>query len=52
MGLFDVFKNKTGKSRKTTTSMGNKYITEYKKTKVGHTTSKTRPVKNTTRKKK
>lgn len=50
MGLFDVFKNKTGKSRKTSYSCGNKYITEYKKTKNGGTTSKTRPVSKTKKK--
>lgn len=51
MGLFDVFKNKTKKSQKTSYSMGNKYITEYKKTKTG-TSTKIRPVKSSTRKKK
>jgi hypothetical protein len=36
MGLFDkMFRNKTGRSQKTTTSLGVKYVTEAKRTKSG-----------------
>lgn len=35
MGLFDAFKNKSGKSQKTSYSCGNKYITESKVKKSG-----------------
>ena len=47
MGLFDAFKNKSGRSQKTTYSMGNKYITESKRTKNGGLKTTTKPVKRT-----
>ena len=51
MGLFDVFKNKSGRSSKTHTNLGQKYVTEHRKTKTGITT-KVRPIKSTTPRKK
>jgi hypothetical protein len=48
MGLFDAFKNKSGKSQKTSYSCGNKYITETKRTKTGSVTT-TKPVKRNTK---
>lgn len=45
--LFKAFTNKSGKTRKTTTSMGNKYVTEAKKTKGGYLKTTTKPVKRT-----
>lgn len=51
MGLWDAFKNKSGKSQKTSTCMGNKYITETKKKKNGGSTTTYKPVKTKTRSK-
>lgn len=50
MGLWAAFTNKSGKSQKTTTCMGNKYVTETKKTKFGSKTTY-KPVKTKTRSK-
>lgn len=47
MGIFDAFKNKSGKSQTTKTCMGNKYVTEAKKTKNGGLKITTKPVKRT-----
>lgn len=45
MSIFDAFKNKSGKSQKTSYSCGNKYVTEGKKTKNGGIKITTKPVK-------
>lgn len=45
MGLFDAFKNKSGKSRKTSYCCGNKYLTEAKKTKTGGIKTTTKLIK-------
>ena len=42
MGLFDVFKNKSGKSQKSTYSCGNKHTTTTTRGKNGTTTTKTK----------
>ena len=48
MSLFgNAFKNKSGKSQKTSYSMGNKYITEAKRGKNGTIKSTMKPVKRT-----
>ena len=40
-----ALQNKSGKARKTTTSMGNKYITEAKRGKNGSVSHSTKPIK-------
>ena len=49
MGLFDAFKNKSGKSQKTSYSCGNKYVTEAKRTKNGGVSFTTKSVKRNTK---
>lgn len=43
MGFFSIFskaaKNKSGKATRTSSSMGNKYVTEARKTKTGFSSS-------------
>lgn len=48
MGLFDVFKNKSGRSQKTHTNLGQKYVTTHTKTKSSGVTTKTRSAKSST----
>ena len=45
MGIFDAFKNKSGKTQSTHTNLGQKYVTEAKKTKNGGLKVSPKPVK-------